>query len=359
MAQKKTFIAIVGGGPAGLIAALYLARLPDTRIVVYEKNPKAAYAATPCAEGISLHTLQKLEADTGFCCTPFIARSVEGIRVIFPDNATCIYNEPGATLDRDAWQRAMADEVKNRGIEILYNTRIRKINDLEANFIIGADGPASRVRAAMGGRVDMVPACQYRMRLNRAVTCFEFYFHPMFHHHGRHKTGYGWVFPRDDVCNVGVKGPFRLLDRFIDTWRIDGEILEKAGAPIPINGSVFENSRMFLIGDAGGMPNPLTFGGLSPIVHCADFLCRAINAGRPGVYTDLIRKNHFFPPYWTGKKDLFYDDALMNRMGTIYDGCRIYPPSFRLIARTLKHPGFWRHNLRLVRHLRRIKRVSW
>lgn len=359
MSTHQTTIAVVGGGPAGLIAALYLDRIPNTHIVVYEKQGRDTYAATPCAEGISRRTLFKLETDTGFCSTPFIAHSITGIRVIFPNNTDCIYHEPGATLNRDAWQRAMAAYVEQQGIEIIYNAKIRDIGNLDSNCIIGADGPASRVRAAMKQKVEMVPACQYRMALNRPLDCFEFYFHPMFHHSERDQAGYGWIFPRGDVCNVGVKGTYRLLEQFLETFHITGEILEKFAAPIPTNGGIFEKGRLFLIGDAGGMPNPLTFGGLSPIVHCADYLFQSIASGQPGMYTQLIKKHHFYPPYWAQKRRLFYNDDLMSRLGTIYNQCSIYPPSLKLIARTLRHPGLLLHSLRLVRHLRRIKRVSW
>lgn len=359
MATRQTTIAIIGGGPAGLIAALYLVRRPNTRIVVYEKQPKDAYAATPCAEGISRRTLTKLDTDTGFSSTPFIAQPIAGIRVIFPSGTHCFYHEPGATLNRDAWQRALACYAEQQGVEILYNTKIRDIGDLNSDYIIGADGPASRVRAAMGAKVDMVPACQHRMVLNRPLDYFEFYFHPMFHQTGRDQAGYGWVFPRGKLCNVGVKGTYRLLERFIETFHITGEVIESSAAPIPTNGSVFENDRMFVIGDAGGMPNPLTFGGLSPIVHSADYLYQAMGTRQPGSYTRLIKKHHFYPPYWTRKRHLFYNDDLVNRLGTIYHQLVIYPPSLTLIARTIRHPGLLLHSLRLVRHLRRIKRVSW
>ncbi|MDY6905369.1 MAG: NAD(P)/FAD-dependent oxidoreductase [Thermodesulfobacteriota bacterium] len=358
MTTRQTTISIIGGGPAGLIAALYLARLPDVRIVVYEKQTQDAYTATPCAEGISARTLLKLETDTGFCSTPFIVQSIAGIRVIFPNSTYCVYHEPGATLNRDTWQRALALYATEQGIEIVYNARIQNIEDLDSDYIIGADGPASRVRAAMNQKVEMAPACQYRMVLNRPVDYFEFYFHPMFHQSGRDRAGYGWVFPRDDVCNVGVKGTYRVLAHFLETFHITGTIIEKSAAPIPINGSVFENGRTFLIGDAGGMPNPLTFGGLSPIIHCADYLFQAIG-GQPGMYTRLIKNHHFYPPYWAQKRHLFYNHDLMNRLGTIYNQLSIYPPSFKLISRTLRHPGLLLPNLRLVRHLRRIKRVSW
>jgi len=141
---------------------------------------------------------------------------------------------------------------------------------------------------------------------------------------------------------------------------LKGEIHKKMGAPIPINGTQFEDGRLFLAGDAAGLANPLTFGGMAPIIYGADFLYQAILSGSPGIYSTLIKQNGFYPPEWTARRDLFYSPTdMMNRIGRICENSKIYPPSRTLISRLARQPGMWIYILRLLYNLRRLKRVSW
>jgi len=105
-------VSIVGGGPAGLIAALYLSRIPEAEIAVYEKQADENYRSTLCAEGISREKLNKLNKETGFCSSPFIARHVRGIRVVFPNRKHGTVLQDGVTLNRTEWLRGIDHEAE-------------------------------------------------------------------------------------------------------------------------------------------------------------------------------------------------------------------------------------------------------
>ncbi len=352
-------IAIVGGGPAGLIAALYLRGMPGAEIDVYEKQAESAYASTLCAEGLSRDKFRKLEIDTGFSSRPFLAREVQGLKLTFPNRKSGILCQAGATLDRTAWQQGMIAYLRRRGVKFHFASPLSAPDFPDGDWLIGADGPTSRIRKAIGGTVALKPAVQYRMKMDYDREFLEFFFDDMFYT-GKLGYGYGWVFPRRSIFNVGVAGTFQMLDAFLEKYGIRGEIIEKRGAPIPINGTCFEQGRIFLIGDAAGLTNPLSGGGLSAIICCAEYLRQALEDGRPGKYTELIRANNFYPPDWQGRRDIFYlPNPVLRQAGMVCNNQRLTPFSPRFIARLGVHPALWRPLFRMARHIRAFKRVSW
>lgn len=356
-------IAIVGGGPAGLIAALYLCRLPQAEIVIYEKHAASDYASTLCAEGLSDDKLNKLETDTGFSSRPFLATQIQGIKVTFPNRLSGLIYQSGATLERTAWQKGMIDYLRQQNVTVHFESAVSDPSQIDADWLIGADGPVSKVRKSINGKVTMKPAVQYRMKLSgprRHKSDFlEFFFDEMFYA-GKMGYGYGWVFPRGDLFNVGVAGTFEMLDAFLEKYEIYGEIVEKAGAPIAINGTCFEQGRVFLLGDAAGLTNPLSCGGLAAIICCADYLRQALEGGRPGIYTALTKTHHYHPSIWRHKHDLFYlPDRILEKAGAVCRNSRIDPKSPAFMARLAVRPCLWPSLLRMAPHIRAFKRVSW
>ncbi|ABW66209.1 NAD(P)/FAD-dependent oxidoreductase [Desulfosudis oleivorans] len=355
-------IIIVGGGPAGLITALCLARMHGAEICLHEKQGPPAYTSSLCAEGISRDMLQRLERHTGFDSTPFISRAVCGIQVHFPGGKCGYLHQPGATLERTAWQQAMAEFAGRRGVEVFWESRVSGIDELDADVVVGADGPASRIRTAIGGTVDMVPAVQYRMNLDRPREFLEFFIDERFYH-GKHNDGYAWIFPKKDSFNVGVKGSFEQLDLFLSAFDIRGEITHRGGAPIAVHGTRFEGTldrrKVFLIGDAAGLTNAATCGGLNPIIACADFLRQAVGWQEEGAYTRLIKTHHYDPAYWKAVRHLFYPpDATLRALGEILNNGPVNPTP-AMAARVTFHPGLWVYCGRLLRHLKPLKQVAW
>ncbi len=353
-------ISIIGGGPAGLIAALYLSRIPEAEITVFERKSESDYHASLCAEGISLDKLNKLEQETGFCSRAYIARQVNGIRVFFPNRKYGIVQQGGATLRRTEWQRGMVAFLRQRGVRVAFSTKFLLENQKDEDWVVGADGPASKLRARIDGRVDLVPSVQYRMRLDWCEDYFDVFVGSMFHD-GRSNHAYGWIFPKGNgVFNVGTGGNFTILDNFINDYNIKGEIEDKGAAPIAVNGTVFEHDRVLLIGDAAGLTNPITCGGLSAIICCAGYLYQAITSARPGVYTRKIKAEGLFPADWHGREKVFYPpDKTLNKIGVLSGNRRVNPPGSGFLVRLAMTPGTWLPCLNLVRFLPALKRVSW
>ncbi|MEW6077602.1 MAG: NAD(P)/FAD-dependent oxidoreductase [Thermodesulfobacteriota bacterium] len=353
-------VSIAGGGPAGLITALYLSRIPGTDITVYEKQDEGTYRSSLCAEGISLEKLKRLENETGFCSTPFIAARVRGVRVNFPNRRQGIVIQDGATLKRTEWLRGMIEVLRQRKVAVRFSERYAGPDVPDDGWLIGADGPASKIRSRIGGRVEQVPAVQYRMRLDWPKDYFDVFVGSRFY--GRSKAhGYGWIFPRDNgVFNVGAGGSYDILDQFLADYGISGSIEEKGAAPISVNGTVFERGRVLLVGDAAGLTNPVTCGGLCAIICCAGYLRQAVSSGQPGVYTRLIKRHGLFPADWNRRQQVFYlNDPQFNLVGDLCADRRVNPPGPAFFGRLAATPRLWKTCLRLGRHIPALKSVSW
>ncbi|MFP4045499.1 MAG: NAD(P)/FAD-dependent oxidoreductase, partial [Candidatus Aenigmatarchaeota archaeon] len=242
-------IKIVGGGAAGLISALYLRKLDKAEITVYEKQTRDSYESTPCGEGISFDKISELREETGFDSFPHVSKEVRGIELICPNMTSSYVHKEGAVLNRDGWQRTMIEFLEERGVQFRFDQEIESSDDLDYDILVGAEGPVSKIRQEIGGSIDVFSSVQYKMKLDRSPDYLEFYADKMF------DGGYGWVFPKEKMANVGCEGSFKRLDRFLEKYDIDGEIIEKQAYPIGVSGTKQQEGSIYIIGGAGGLTN--------------------------------------------------------------------------------------------------------
>lgn len=274
---------VIGGGPAGLVAARGIAS-KGFRMAVLEKERHLG--VKPCGEGVSRQTLEDSSIPPA---GDFIAQEIKGALVYAPNGkSVSIEGEAGAgyILNKALFLQHLASEAIEEGADILMNHAVVDLErkdglvkvktrggELETNLVLGADGFASTVSRRFGfeksGERELIPLIQYLMvncNLNDQQTT-EFYV-------GREVVplGYAWIFPKGDRkanVGVGVRGsPVKpYLDRFI---REHPEIFAKAkvigieGAPITIGGlldSIVDDNIM-LVGEAAGQVIPLTGGGI-------------------------------------------------------------------------------------------------
>lgn len=270
-------VTIVGGGAAGLITALTLQeRNPDAHIRVIEREPDAY--TTLCAEGISDKTLDLFTAfDSREHCT----QTFEGARWWFPGPVEVLVNEPCYTIERSSWIPAMAEAFEARGgtYETGHKVAPKEVSDLQRDndLVVGADGPGSQVRKALGGDGITRLGVQVRLDADWDGDRLEFYTHKEF------SPEYAWVFPKGDVLNVGILGEedgkdFDRIDKFRDWLGLEGEIVKKEAYPIGFDASPLAEANTVLVGDAAGLTNPLTKGGLAAIIHSSGLLADAVEA---------------------------------------------------------------------------------
>jgi geranylgeranyl reductase family protein len=194
---------------------------------------------------------------------------------------------PGYIINRDIFDKELADQAVRNGARLFNATKALQRTkkgvlvsqdghetEITCKIIIGADGPVSTVGAWINQKNgSLVKALQSTVVLTKPTRHCEIYFEPEFY------GGYGWLFPKGDVANVGVgvvagrSNLRRLLDGFIERLSGEGKVLKtqicSTGGMIPVGGpvkTVVEN--IMLVGDAAGQTHPITGAGISQAVLC-------------------------------------------------------------------------------------------
>lgn len=292
-------IAIVGGGAGGLIAAHQLLageHAGDYEITIFERNPEAY--TTLCGEGIS-HT--SLERFTAFDSFPYVAHEFVGARWFFPGDVQVDVEQRGYTIERSTWIPAMAESAQALGAEYITGQKLtpRLIDGLasEYDLVVGADGPGSQVRASMhDAEITTVLGMQYRVAESDYETDrLEFYTDKTY------TPEYAWIFPKDGIQNVGLLATgdgkdLDRLDQFMADKGVGGKVVKTETYPIGFFGTKVLEGNKVLIGDAGGLTNPVTKGGLTAIVYATEILAEVVASGEVATYHDRIMSHPIMDP---------------------------------------------------------------
>ena len=298
MAPRSLDVRIVGGGFAGTVTALTLLNgdhAVDCNVTLYEREDSPY--TTLCGEGISDDTLRFFKA---FDSTPFIAETFEEASWFFPKDVEARVHQKGHTMAREAWIPAMARECEALGAHYRAGVKVtpEMVRDMakEADLVIGADGPGSVTRKVVGGRHETMLGIQYRVaREGRVPERLEFVTDK------RWSPEYAWVFPRGDIQNVGLLATgdghdWERLDRFMKDRGVTGKVLRREAYPIGFFGDRFQQGNVVLVGDAAGLTNPITKGGMAAVIHAADVLARCLKEGKLHEYETRLRRHPLTEP---------------------------------------------------------------
>jgi geranylgeranyl reductase family protein len=273
-----------------------------------------------CAEYIPAMLMGHLDLGKSF-----IVQRTRIMKTFMPGEPVKETRAPGFTILRDLFDQAMIRAALDSGAELMASTRaVQRINDetvllkrrdgqylrVHAKIIVGADGPRSTVGRWVGAvNNSLLPGVQATMPLVASMDWTEVYFDPEIY------AGYGWLFPKKDVANVGIglkmtprshAGIRATLDRFISRLRADGkvtgQVVRYAAGWIPaepVRKAVHGN--VLLVGDAAGHTHPITGAGIANAVVCGEMAGRwaaqAVEMDDPGVL-------HHYDDQW---RDLLQD----------------------------------------------------
>jgi digeranylgeranylglycerophospholipid reductase len=269
-------VLVVGAGPAGSTAARFAAR-KGVSVILLERREHVGLPVR-CAEYVPLPVSRYVDLNL----PGLLVQSVRAMETHIPGEPIRETVAPGAMINRDRFDQALADLAVKAGacLKTGFQARTHAGDQVLARgpgedisvscrVIIGADGPCSQVGRWMGSRhKEFLRGAQIRVSLTNPLDHTRIYFRPYL------KGGYGWLFPKGNLANVGIgldhssePGPRNVLGQFrlelIEEGLIGEDILGTGGGLVPAGGlTVAVRDNMILAGDAAGTCHPITGAGV-------------------------------------------------------------------------------------------------
>ncbi len=273
-------VLVVGLGPGGASAAAAAARA-GLSVLALDKR-RTVGAPVQCAEFVPL--------TMGRYAKPALVQRIAGMRSILP-SGHCEHSDfPGLMVDRAAFDQALATEASRAGALLRVQTALKAlileervavlhgpqgvVERAQYKILIAADGPHSGVARTLGlAPLKTVETRQYQMPLLRPYDDTDIWLSDEF------PGGYGWLFPRGAVANVGLGADLRLvpdlkapLERLCANLVHEGvvapDILARTGGAIPVGGirTPLAEGNVVFVGDAAGLTHPITGAGIASAV---------------------------------------------------------------------------------------------
>lgn len=289
---KDTDVFIIGGGPAGLAAAIAVREKGFDVVVADGAEPPIDKA---CGEGLLPDAVEVL-AQLGVEIPTSERSALRGIRFLDADLEVSAQFSTGQGMGvrRAVLHQSMVERAREKGVTLLWRRPVSGISStgvitdrqtIAARWIIGADGIRSRVRhwAGLEALRQHHPRFAFRRHYHVAPwsNCTEV-------HWGRKAQAYVTPIGAHDICVVLISRDPQA--RFVS---IDSEFPELAqrlasAAPTSVERGAVTMSRSLdrvyrgriaLIGDASGSVDAITGEGLSLGFHQALALADALEAG--------------------------------------------------------------------------------
>lgn len=288
MPDRKCDVAVIGAGPAGSTTALTIAKQGfDVLLVEKDEYPGKANV---CAGGTS----QSIIKDLGLS-PRLVEKEIQGGKHYFPWGLKSS-NLRGITVYRNVFDRGLAEKAVEEGSTLLTRTMIKEVtrksdrvqlqskeSSIDSKLVVFADGPHTLAHRRFGigfePRSDTTcisAVCEVKWEDN-PLNQTEFYYG-----YEISPWGYGWLFPKRNTVNVGVG----CLHSELNTNIIDSlnyllrkhpltheqlkgkEIVWLRAALIPVAPAqkIFDE-RVLVVGDAAGMVDPVTGGGIMHAIN--------------------------------------------------------------------------------------------
>lgn len=333
--MKQADVIIAGGGFAGLACARALAENSIGVTLLERKH-------TP---GMGMHTTGIIvkECADEFAIPGRLTRKVTDVRLYAPSLRHIDLKSPDyffLTTDTPALMRHLSDEAVQAGATVLYDSpyvsgkqsgeEIIVNNEYRCRFLIGADGPRSKVADdfVLGQNTAFLLGAEAEyegLPLENTNAFYCFLDQKLAH-------GYlGWVIPGVGVAQVGLacRMPQKPdIDAFVARMRGEfdfsrAKVVARRGGLIPVGGLVqpFYRDNVILLGDAAGIVSPLTAGGIHTALRYGKMLGESIarqlmqNGEHPALHMQRVYPR-FYQKQLLRKGFEYTPDAVLNMIIT-------------------------------------------
>ena len=280
-------VAVIGAGPAGLIAARELAK-NNVKVVVFEKHEEVGRPVR-CGEALFdlYHILRGPPSNFRSKINQVLVK-VEGLHSIR------VGSTPVWMLDKDLWLASLAAEVESLGADVAVGSAAA-IQPLRHSYdyVLDCSGFPSQSSREYGiSPPQTALAIQYTIRADVRKLWGRLYlrFLPQ-------TVGYAWIFPKSPgEANVGIgwaKDPptrkWRTLESFLSEELDDYTVVARTAGCIPV-GVVepLKADNVFICGDAAALANPYHFGGIHIALLSGWIAARSIMDSRPDAYRSRL-----------------------------------------------------------------------
>lgn len=289
-----TDVFVIGGGPAGLAAAI-ACRREGLRVIVADGDVPSIDKA--CGEGLMPDALASA-ARLGITIDPALGYPFRGIRFLgcATETHADFPNGTGLGIRRTALHACLVDTAERAGVQLRWGTPVKSLDDLRARWVVGADGNGSRVRRWAGLDRFARNTRRWAFRRHFAIApwtgCMEIYW-------GDQAQFYVTPVSAREVCVALISRDDHL--RFPAALPMFPELqarLNGAAATTAQRGAVsctrrlraVSRGRVALIGDASGSVDAITGQGLCLAFQQAEALAQAFASGDPGKYEAAHRR---------------------------------------------------------------------
>ena len=303
-------IAIIGGGPAGALAAANLARA-GRKVLLFDE--KLAWEK-PCGGGIT----HKALVEWPFLRDAEVERNwIDECELIGPSGRRVLFHlkQPIAVFSRQVLNGLLLQRAQESGVEVIHDRVIRidgtsekrllhsNTNSYSTSYVVIATGARNPFRKQFSqpfAPEDMLVAAGYYIPRKSQVAQIQFL---------RGLQGYIWVFPRVDHLSAGICGKLpgkstadlrRLLEDSLPQLGLSFEGAKFYAHVLPslrpetLREASVNGEGWAMIGDAAGFVDPITGEGLYYAMRSAELLSQALLADRPESYASLLRRD-FLP----------------------------------------------------------------